>query len=104
MTDEQKVAVFQPLLDRFETEEVRLYCADMIKLIPEYIFFMPSSTSGRFHNATQCKPHGQIYHILMFAEILNYLLDLKDPYKIVDDHKHIVIYYLSHLELLQYLI
>jgi hypothetical protein len=77
MTDEQKVAVFQPLLDKFETEEVRLYCADMIKLIPEYIFFMPSSTSGKFHNTTQCKPHGQIYHILMFAEILNYLLELK---------------------------
>ena len=77
MTDEQKVAVFQPLLDKFETEEIRLYCADMIKLIPEYIFFMPSSTSGKFHNATQCKPHGQIYHILMFAEILNYLLELE---------------------------
>lgn len=77
MTNEQKVAVFQPLLDKFETEEMRLYCSDMIKQIPEYIFFMPSSTSGKFHNATQCKPHGQIYHILMFAEILNYLLDLK---------------------------
>jgi hypothetical protein len=38
---------------------------------------MPSSTSGKFHNATQCQAHGQIYHILMFAEILNYLLSLK---------------------------
>ena len=77
MTEEQKVAVFQPLLDKFETEEIKLYCADMIKLIPEYIFFMPSSTSGKFHNTTQCKPHGQIYHIIMFAEILNHLLALK---------------------------
>ena len=77
MTDEQKIAVFQPLLDKFETEAMRLYCADMIKLIPEYIFFMPSSTSGKFHNTTQCQAHGQIYHILMFAEILNYLLSLK---------------------------
>ena len=38
MTEEQKVAVFQPLLDKFETEEMRLYCTDMIKLIPDYIF------------------------------------------------------------------
>ena len=77
MTEEQKVAVFQPLLDKFETEKMRLYCTDMIKLIPDYIFDMPSSTSGKYHNATQCQPHGQIYHIIMFAEILNYLLALK---------------------------
>lgn len=77
MTDEQKVAVFQPLLDKFETEQMRLYCADMIKQIPDYIFDMPSSTSGKYHNKTQCQSHGQIYHIIMFAEILNYRLALK---------------------------
>jgi hypothetical protein len=77
MTEEQKVAVFQPLLDKFETEQIRLYCTDMIKQIPDYIFDMPSSTSGKYHNKTQCQQHGQIYHILMFAEILNYRLDLK---------------------------
>lgn len=77
MTNEQKVAVFYPLLEKFETEEMRLYCQDMIKTIPDYIFDMPSSTSGKYHNATQCLPHGQIYHIIMFAEVLNYLLALK---------------------------
>ena len=77
MTEEQKIAMFQPLLDKFETDEMRLYCADMIKLIPDYIFDMPSSTSGKYHNKTQCQPHGQVYHIIMFAEILNYLLALK---------------------------
>lgn len=77
MTNEQKIAVFQPLLDKFETEEMRLYCQDMVQDIPDYIFEMPSSTSGKYHNATQCLPHGQIYHIIMFAEILNYLLALK---------------------------
>lgn len=77
MIEEQKVAVFQPLLDKFETEEMRIYCTEMIKQIPNYIFDMPSSTSGKYHNKTQCQPHGQVYHILMFAEILNYLLALK---------------------------
>ena len=72
-----KKAVFQELLDKFETEEVRLYCEDMIENIPDYIFTMPSSTSGKFHNATQCLPHGQIYHIIMFGAIMNYRLALK---------------------------
>lgn len=72
-----KKAVFKELLDNFETEEVRLYCEDMIENIPDYIFTMPSSTSGKFHNATQCLPHGQIYHIIMFGAIMNYRLALK---------------------------
>ena len=72
-----KKAVFKELLDKFETEEMRLYCEDMIEHIPDYIFTMPSSTSGKFHNATQCKQHGQIYHIIMFGAIMNYRLALK---------------------------
>lgn len=77
MTEEMKVAVFQPYLEKFETDGMRLYCTDMIRLIPNYIFTMPSSTSGKYHNPIQCQVHGQIYHILMFAEIMNYRLDLK---------------------------
>lgn len=77
MTKEEKISVFQPYLDKFETDEMRLYCADMIALIPDYIFTMPSSTSGKFHNKTQCQLHGQVYHMIMFAEVMNYRLALK---------------------------
>lgn len=87
MTEETKVEVFKPYLEKFETENMRLYCADMIKLIPDYIFDMPSSTSLRYHNATQCQPHGQVYHIIMFAAILEYLLNLehmKEKFKYPD--------------------
>ena len=83
-----KKAVFKELLDKFETEEVRLYCEDMIENIPDYIFTMPSSTSGKFHNATQCKPHGQIYHIIMFGSIMNYRLALKCNKEKFDDPIH----------------
>ena len=52
MTDEIKIAVFKKLLDEFETDEMRLYCEDMIRQIPDYIFEMPSSTTGKYHNKT----------------------------------------------------
>ena len=68
---------FKRLLEQFETKEIRAYCEDMIKLIPDYIFTIPSSTSYKYHNATQCQEHGQLYHILMFGEIMNYILGLK---------------------------
>lgn len=77
MTGENKIKIFEPVLAEFETEEVKLWIQDMIKEIPDYIFDMPSSTTGKHHNKTQCLPHGQIYHILMFCAIVNYRLGLK---------------------------
>lgn len=58
MTSETKISVFQKLLNEFETEEIKLYCEDMIEQIPNYIFDMPSSTTGKHHNKTQCMLHG----------------------------------------------
>lgn len=49
-----KVKIFEGLLNKFETDEIRDYCADMIKEIPDYIFTIPSSTSFKYHNKTQC--------------------------------------------------
>ena len=72
MNREYKQLVFKPLLKDFETEIFKDYFNDMVAEIPDYIFTMPSSTSGKYHNATQCEKFGQIYHEYMFASILNH--------------------------------
>ena len=36
-----KIKVFENLLNKFETEEIKSYCTDMIKEIPDYIFTIP---------------------------------------------------------------
>ena len=77
MTREDKQAVFKLLAKNFETDLFRDYFMDMVAEIPDYIFTMPSSTSGKFHNATQCQTYGQIYHEFMFDSILNHRLRLK---------------------------
>lgn len=77
MTREDKRKIFGLLAKNFETEEFKEYYMDMVAEIPDYIFTMPSSTSGKYHNATQCQTHGQIYHIFMFDSILNHRLRLK---------------------------
>lgn len=77
MTREEKQKIFEPLSRNFETEVIKDYYMDMVAEIPDYIFTMPSSTSGKYHNATQCQTYGQIYHIYMFDAILNHRLRLK---------------------------
>ena len=51
MIEEQKVAVFQPLLNKFETEEMRIYCTEMIKQIPNYISSYVSITSENYDDS-----------------------------------------------------
>lgn len=77
MTKEEKQLIFSPMLKDFETEEMKAYFMDMVAEIQDYIFTMPSSTSGKYHNATQCLKHGQIFHIYMFSIILNHRLRLE---------------------------
>lgn len=74
---EDKVKVFDPMLKNFETDVIKNYFKDMCGEIPDYIFTMPASTSGKYHNENQCEKFGQVYHEYMFSEILNYLLALK---------------------------
>lgn len=77
MTKEQKQKIFEPISRNFETDEFCAYFMDMVAEIPDYVFTMPSSTSGKFHNKTQCQTYGQIYHVYMFDSILNHRLRLK---------------------------
>ena len=72
-----KIKPFEKFLDTFENDEMRNYCKDMIELSDDYIWKIPSSTSLKYHNKTQCQPGGQLYHILMACEIMNYILGLK---------------------------
>ena len=77
MKNQNKYNIFEPMSKTFETDIMRKYFLDMVQEIPDYIFTMPSSTSGKYHNKTQCETYGQIYHVYMFSEILNYRLNLK---------------------------
>ena len=77
MTKEQKISIFKEVLEKFETEEIKLYCEDMIGLIPDDSLVLPSSTSLKYHNSTQVKLFGNAYHLVMVAEICNYLLGLE---------------------------
>ena len=72
-----KKRICKLLTAQFETEEFKNYFMDMVEHIPDYIFEMPSSTSGKYHNKTQCQRFGQLYHIFMFQSIIESRLRLK---------------------------
>lgn len=77
MKVENKVKIFEPILGYFETESIKKWITDMIKQIPDYIFVIPSSSTGKYHNASQCETFGQLYHVFMQSEICEHRLTLK---------------------------
>lgn len=79
-----KREIFNLLTTHFELPTFKEYFLEMCDQIPDYIMTMPSSTSGKYHNATQCQEHGQLYHIFMFQSILEHLLRLKGNKKRFD--------------------
>ena len=77
LTNEQKIAVFEPMYKYFETEEILNFFKEAITRIPSAIFYKPASSSGKYHNSQQVNMYGQLIHIYMFFDILNMLLDLE---------------------------
>lgn len=76
-TKEQKIKVFEPMFEYFETEYVLNYFKDVITRIPDAIFYKPASSSGKYHNSQQIGKYGQLIHIYMFFDILNMFLGLE---------------------------
>lgn len=71
-----KADIFRNILNEFESDDLRMYCEDMIEMIDPFIITTPSSTSMKYHNETQCSPGGQSYHVIMVGTIMNYILGL----------------------------
>lgn len=77
ITNEQKIAVFEPMFKKFENEYILEFFKEIVQFIPNAIFYKPASSSGKYHNKQQIGDYGQLIHIYMFFDILNMFLDLE---------------------------
>ena len=74
MKNQNKYNIFEPMSKTFETDIIRNYFLDMVQEIPDYIFIMPSSTSGKYHNKTQCETYGHMGRYIMYICFQRYLI------------------------------
>lgn len=72
-----KSEIFADILKQFECDDMRIFCTELLEKRDELNYSIPSSTSYKYHNKTQCQPGGQILHELMVATMMNYLLGLE---------------------------
>jgi hypothetical protein len=53
---------FKKELGYFKTDKVRYACKEMIKLLPDYFFEIPASSTGKYHPSYACGDGGLLRH------------------------------------------
>ena len=68
---------FQKEFSYIKSDEYKNDYKVLVDLLPDYFFKVAASSTGKYHNKTQCETYGQLWHIYMFSSILNHRLNLK---------------------------
>ena len=70
----------KPLKETSESETFLPYAQKVIDELPEYVFYVPAASSGKFHNKNELGDFGLCRHMIGTMKIMNYLLSL-DMYR-----------------------
>ena len=76
MTQEQYKLV-EPILDTIENEDLRELCVAVLEDLPEYIWEVAGSSSGKYHPAQDLGQGGLMRHQICVARMCNYKLELE---------------------------
>lgn len=79
MTNEQKSFV-EPILCTFENEDIRNFAVKLLEDLPEYIWEVGASSTGKYHPAYTLGKLGLMKHQIAVVRFLNFFFEL-DQYK-----------------------
>ena len=85
--NETKQKLFADVAERITEDELKKSFLEMCNYIPDYIFYIPASSSGKYHNKQQCKKHGQLIHSWMANDVLEYLIGLEHISEKLTEHE-----------------
>ncbi len=76
MTDE-KLKLVQPVLDTFENEDIKEFAIVLLDDLPEYIWHVGASSTGKYHPAYSLGDGGLMRHQVAVVRFLNFFLELE---------------------------
>ena len=76
MTDE-KLNFVQPVLDTFENEDIKKFAVVLLDDMPEYIWHVGASSTGKYHPAYSLGEAGLMRHQIAVVRFLNFFLELE---------------------------
>ncbi len=76
MTDE-RLKFVQPVLDTFENEDIKEFAIVLLDDMPEYIWHVGASSTGKYHPAYSLGEAGLMRHQIAVVRFLNFFLELE---------------------------
>ena len=76
MTDD-RLKLVQPVLDTFENEDIKAFAIVLLEDMPDYIWHVGASSTGKYHPAYSLGEAGLMRHQIAVVRFLNFFLELE---------------------------
>ena len=76
MTDE-RMKLVEPILDTIENKDIKEFAIVLLDSLPEYIWTVPASSTGKYHPAYSLGEGGLMRHQMAVVRFLNFFFELE---------------------------
>ena len=76
MTDE-RMKIVQPILDTIENDDIKKFAIALLEDLPEYIWHVPASSTGKYHPSYSLGEGGLMRHQMAVVRFLNFFFELE---------------------------
>ena len=84
---EERLKFVQPILNTFENEDIKEFAAVLIDGLPDYIWRVGASSTGKYHPSYSLGDGGLMRHQIAVVRFLNFLLELEQYSSKIDNRK-----------------
>lgn len=74
---EERFKLVQPILDTFENEDIKEFAIVLLDDMPDYIWHVGASSTGKYHPAYSLGEAGLMRHQIAVVRFLNFFLELE---------------------------
>ena len=74
---EEKLKLVQPILDTFENEDIKEFAMVLLEGLPEYVWHVGASSTGKYHPAYSLGEGGLMRHQIAVVRFLNFFFELE---------------------------
>lgn len=76
MTNKQEEYI-RPILDTFETTDIKEFALEILRSMPDYIWHVPASSTGKYHPSYSLGEGGLMRHLIAVVRFVNYMFELE---------------------------
>lgn len=77
MTREEKIELAQPVLETFENDDIKEFAIVLLEGLPDYIWHVGASSTGKYHPAYSLGEGGLMRHQMAVVRFLNFFFELE---------------------------